>query len=73
MLAPTPVKPSFKVDSPVQPSMLHSGPAHCYKKLIRSSRSLRSISVLVSSKRIIVTPIRNSNEQNNALSERIKQ
>jgi len=35
MLAPTPIKPSFKVNLPIQPAALHSGPAHCYKKLIR--------------------------------------
>jgi len=29
-----PIKPSFNVNSPVQPTVLHSGPAHCYKKLI---------------------------------------
>ena len=35
MLAPTPIKPSFKVDSPVQPAVLENGRARCYKKLIR--------------------------------------
>jgi len=35
MLAPVPIKPSFKVDSPVQPAVLHNGPAHFYKKLVR--------------------------------------
>jgi len=27
MLAPTPIKPSFKVDSPVQPAVLENGRA----------------------------------------------
>jgi len=35
MLAPVPIKPSFKVDSPAQPAVLHNGPAHFYKKLIK--------------------------------------
>ena len=35
MLAPTPIKPTVMVDSPVQPAVLHNGPAHCYNKLIR--------------------------------------
>jgi len=35
MLAPTPIKPSFKVDSPIQPAVLENGPARWYKKLIR--------------------------------------
>jgi len=30
-----PNKPSFNVDSPVQPAAQHNGRAHCYKKLIR--------------------------------------
>ena len=38
MLATTPIKLSFKMDSPIQPGALENGRAHCYKKLIKIQR-----------------------------------
>ena len=50
MLARTPIKPSFKVDSPVQPAVLHNGPVHFYKNIIRRRRQLQSeVEAIVSS------------------------
>jgi len=51
MLAPASIKPSyqsaakfaiFKLDSPIQPTVLDSGPAHCYTTNSSSNRGIGS-------------------------------